>query len=131
MEVAVKKLFGVFYLYFLAFIAQSGGVLMAHRVITNLVSLCLRISPIIQSRELRDCNKERRPQMALVQFRDRYIQMHCPGVVKGERHRGGVTIPGQHLESLCLRDSVAKEQSAHYTCMDQLWHLSLGGTSCV
>src|SRR2546430_9790811 len=111
MEVAVKKLFGVFYLYFLAFIAQSGGVLMAHRVITNLVSLCLRISPVIQSRELRDCNKERRPQMALVQFRNRYIQMHWPCVVKGERHRGGVTIPGQYLESIFLCEEVAKDNS--------------------
>src|SRR2546427_5057065 len=113
MEIAVEKSFGVFYLYFLAFIAQCGGVLMAHGVIANFMSLCLRPSPIIQSRELRDCNKERRPQIALVQFRDRYIQMHWPGVVKGERHRGGVTIPGQHLESLCLREAVAKEQSAH------------------
>src|SRR5437660_1160490 len=113
MEITVKELFGVFYLYLLTFIAQCGGVLMAHGVIANLMFLCLRISPIIQSRELRDCNKERRPQMALVQFRDRYIQMHWPGVVKGERHRGGVTIPGQHLESLCLREAVAKEQSAH------------------
>src|SRR5207244_13386877 len=121
MEVAVKKLFGVFYLYFLAFIAQCGGVLMAHGVIANLVSLCLRISPIIQSRELRDCNKERRPQMALVQFRDRYIQMHWPGVVEGVRHRGGVTIPRQHLERLCLREAVAREQSAHSTCLERLW----------
>src|SRR5438876_11081082 len=112
MEVAVKKLFGVFYLYFLAFIAQSGGVLMAHRVITNLVSLCLRISPIIQSREFRDCDKECRLQIALVQFRDRYIQMHWPCVVKGVRYRGGVTIPVHHLECLCLGEAVVKGQSA-------------------
>src|SRR5439155_26479324 len=103
MEVAVKKLFGVFYLYFLAFIAQSGGVLMAHRVITNLVPLCLRISPTIQSREFRDCDKECRPQIALVQFRDCYIQMHWPGVVKGERHRGELTITGPHVDRRCLR----------------------------
>src|SRR3989442_7615216 len=101
MEIAVEKSFGVFYLYFLAFIAQCGGGLMAHGVIAHLVSLCLSSSPVIQSRELRDCNKERRPQIALVQLRNRYIPMHWPCVVQGERHPRAVTHSRRYLDSRC------------------------------
>ncbi len=57
---------GISYLFLFAFLAQCDGVLMAYRMIADLVPLQLRFSPVIRPGEFGDNDKETPTQMALV-----------------------------------------------------------------
>jgi hypothetical protein len=47
------------------------------------MSLSLGFSPIIEPGELGNNHEESCVQMTPVQFRDRHIQLHGPGIVEG------------------------------------------------
>jgi hypothetical protein len=51
--------------------------------------------------------------MALVQLRDRDIEMHSSGIVKSERHGCGMVVPGQHAKRGRLGSTQFHQQTAH------------------
>src|SRR5262249_26310441 len=98
LEITVQELLRVFNLQFFTSLGQTGRVFVAHRMIADFVSLTLNLSPFVQPSELGDSQKERAPQLPLVQRRNSLIELHTVGVVEGERHGRFMPIPRQHHE---------------------------------
>ena len=86
--------------------------LVGHGMIADLVSLRLDPAPIVQTGGLGNDEEESGAQMALIEFRNRNVQMHGARVVKGKRQRGRMIVPRQNLERGCLRRAAARQQTS-------------------
>src|ERR1700731_5273885 len=67
--------------------------------------------------------------MALVQLRDRDIEMHSSGIVKSERNGCGMVVPWQHAKRGRLGSTQFHQQTAHQYRKHKLCHRFTVGVS--
>ena len=63
--------------------------------------------------------------MTLVEFGNHYVQMHRARIVKRQRQRGGMIVPGQNLERGGLRGAAARQQTRDQDPMDKYCHSAI------
>src|ERR1700730_17019611 len=97
-------------------------------MIANLVTFGLRSFPVIYTGEFRNDDEKRCVQVALVQLRNRDIQMHSPRIATGEGNGCQMAIQRQHAKRRSLSKTVRRQENAEQLCtqMKKLSHSSLG-----